>query len=174
MTTNPRIRVRDATPADAPIITEIHYKAFAHGIMDQLMYPNGVTEDNRAKFAARLFPPPRSEDEKAKKGENMVWVAEYVPDDGPAEIVAFSRWTLYRQPRPEEVWKVDAAYKPTLEMFGQGANIEVIDTFVGEMRRMSERAAKGEAMLCKYWQRCLLEVLHSSHCHSPWYSGLSS
>lgn len=151
MTTNLRIRVRKATPADKDAISDIHFDAFDDNVMSQLMYPNGPSDDSKAKFRARLFPdsPPKDD---AKNGEGFLYVAELLPEDGPAdgsgEVVAMAKWTLYREQRPEEEWKTEE-FTATRDMFGEGAELDVVNAFIGEMHRVQRDLAKGEASLCK-------------------------
>lgn len=156
MTSSPRIRVRKATQADVPDIIDIHFTAFDDNIMNKLMYPNGPSEETKAKFGANIMSQPAKADSPEKaatKGENLVFVAEYLPEggpaDGPGEVVAIAKWTLYRQQRPEEEWKAED-FRPTVEAFGEGCNLEVIDEFIGEMNRKQRDHAKGEAALCTY------------------------
>lgn len=155
MTSNPRIRVRDATPADVETMVDIHFAAFGKSVMTRLMFPAGVSEDARAKFAASFFPPAPAGDgaePRPKNGQTLICVAEYLPEDGTAdgagEIVAFAKWTLYAEPRTEEEWKADAR-KPTVEMYGEGVDLAAVDTFLGEFSRRRAEYAKDEPTFCK-------------------------
>lgn len=148
--TKPFIRVRKAELADTDAIVRIHYEAFDDDVMNQLMYPGGATEASRKRFGERVFPRPQSDEELAKHGETILNVAEYFPEgpDGPGEVVAFSKWVLHRNPRTEEQWKSED-YVPTVENFGEGADLSVINAFIGELNRKQRDHAKGEAALCK-------------------------
>ncbi len=161
--TRPQLRVRQATPADIDAAVDVHFAAFDDNVMNQLMYPGGVTADGKAKFASHLLPPPAAaaaaaEDETeapegdSTKTEAFLCVAEYVdPDaaaDAPGEIVAIAKWLLQRAPLPEEEWKKDRP-AATTESWGEGCDVAVVDAFIGRMTRMQQEHAKGEAALCK-------------------------
>ncbi|KAK3945212.1 hypothetical protein QBC46DRAFT_277620 [Diplogelasinospora grovesii] len=140
----PRIRIRDAVPADAGAITEINYAAFGPDIMDKLMYPNGVSDNARRKFESGLFAPKHP----SAKGETIIKVAELLPvsdNDGPGEVVAFSKWVLYREPRPEAEWNVE--HLDTAETLGEGVNVDVYNNFFGAMHRKRRQWAKGDPVL---------------------------
>ncbi|KAK4240437.1 hypothetical protein C8A03DRAFT_42051 [Achaetomium macrosporum] len=142
-----RIRVREGTATDVDAIVDIYCAAFSDNVMDQLMYPGGVSEDTRRKFAAKVLP--RSTSEGGKE-ESFLCVAEYLPvgspGDAPGEVVAFAKWALYREPRTEEEWKADE-FKATTDTHGEGCDPSVINAFIGEMTRKQRDHAKGEAAL---------------------------
>ncbi|KAK4132009.1 N-acetyltransferase-like protein [Trichocladium antarcticum] len=149
MTTTSRIRIRAGTPADLDALTELHFDAFEDNVMSPLMYPNGPSEDCKAKFRGQLLPPPAAQKDK-KKGEPFLYVAELLPEDGLAdglpEIVAMAKGTIYREQRPEEEWK--APLPPiTADDFGEGADIAVVNAFIGQLNLRQQELAKGEAML---------------------------
>lgn len=143
---NPRIRVREAVPADAEAITNTLFDGFSVDAMNQLMYPNGVSDESRSKFAALLFSPiPPSE------GEKLMMVAELLPEgsDGPGEIVAFSGWRLFRNPRAEEEWNVKEEPK-TQEQLGEGCDVRVFNEFIGGLHRKRREHMKGDPGLGKF------------------------
>ena len=151
--TRPRLRVRQATSADIDAAVDIHFAAFDDNVMNQLMYPGGVTADGKAKFASHLLPaPPPAAEAPATKGEAFLCVAEYLPEDAPAnapgEIVAFAKWLLQRVPLAEDEWKKDRS-AATTESWGDGCAVAVVDAFIGKMTLMQQEHAKGEAALCK-------------------------
>ncbi|KAG7292835.1 hypothetical protein NEMBOFW57_002880 [Staphylotrichum longicolle] len=150
-TNNPRIRVREATPADIDAIVDIHFAAFDDNVMNQLMYPGGPSADSRAKFGANVFPRPESNaGDAAKKGQSILCVAEYLPEDATAdtsgEVVAFAKWLLHREPRVEAEWKGEE-FNATTESWGEGCDTAVVNAFIGEMTRIQRDHAKGEAAL---------------------------
>lgn len=142
---NPRIRVREAVPADAEAITNILNDAFSANPMRQLMYPNGVSDESRSKSAARLFLPTPSE------GETFMVVAELLPEgsDGPCEIVAFSDWCLFRNPRAEEEWNVQEVPR-TQEQLGEDCDVRVFNEFIGGLHRKRREHMKGDPGLGKF------------------------
>jgi GNAT superfamily N-acetyltransferase len=153
MATRPNLRVREATPADVEAIVDVHFAAFDDNIMNQLMYPRGVSADARNKFGAKILPPPTSEDagkDTTAKGQTLVYVAEYLPEgastDGPGEIVAYAKWLLQREPRPEEEWRKDD-FTATAEAWGDDCDLGVVDGFIGLMNRTQSEHAKGKAAL---------------------------
>lgn len=84
MTANPRIRVREATPADVEALVDIYFAAFDDNVMNQLMYPRGVSADSRRKFGEKLSPKPSAgsaAETTTKKEETFVYVAEYLPEE---------------------------------------------------------------------------------------------
>ncbi|KAJ4297331.1 hypothetical protein N0V88_004249 [Collariella sp. IMI 366227] len=147
-----RIRVREATPADVDAIAAINFSAFDDNVMNHLMYPGGPSESTRNKFAARILQQITAKGAPitAKAGEVLIAVAEYlpegVPSDGPSEVVAFARWLLHREPLTEEEWNVDDV-KATTETWGEGVNVDVVNTFIGGINRKQRDHAKGEAAL---------------------------
>jgi hypothetical protein len=151
MATNPRVRIREATPADVDAIVDVHFAAFDDDVMNQLMNPGGVSADARQKFGSRLlqqFAAPSGTDTSPPREENFLLVAEYLPEDGPGEVVALAKWLLHREPRTEEEQSAQV-FNATTEMFGQGCDIDVVNAFIGGMNRLQRDHAKGEAALCK-------------------------
>lgn len=153
MTANPRIRVREATPADVEALVDIYFAAFDDNVMNQLMYPRGVSADSRRKFGEKLSPKPSAgsaAETTTKKEETFVYVAEYLPEEdstGPGGVVAFAKWSLHREPRAEEEWKADD-FTATTETWGEDCDVAVVNAFIGEMNRIQRDHAKGEAALC--------------------------
>jgi hypothetical protein len=155
MTSNPRLRVREATRADIDAIVDINFTAFDDNVMNQLMYPGGVSADSRAKFGSKIFPADTAvgaAGSPAKRGEHFLCVAEYLPEDGPAdrpgEVVAFAKWLLHREPRTEAEWRGEE-FNATVETWGEGCDVAVVNAFIGEMTRIQRDHAQGEAALCK-------------------------
>jgi hypothetical protein len=152
MTTNPRIRVREATLADLDAVNTVHFAAFDNDVMSRLMYPNGISEDTLTKARARIFPT-RNPEDGTKKGQSFLYVAELLPEDGPAdgpgEIIAIAKWVLYPEQRPEEEWKTEN-FTATVETHGDSADLAVVNAFIGAMNQKQRDLAKGEAALCKH------------------------
>ncbi|KAI6381298.1 hypothetical protein MCOR25_001232 [Pyricularia grisea] len=140
-----RIRVRPGTPADTEAIVDIHYAAFEAGPTSKLLSPGGVTEDAKAKFGARIFPQP--EEGKKEEGEPLVFVAELVGDDGAQpELVAFSKWTLFRTERSRDQWDVERP-PMTVEMLGEGSDADVFNAFIGRMHEYKSKYIQGQKHL---------------------------
>lgn len=144
--TNPRVRVREATPADLDVLIDIHFDAFGPNVMGELLSPGGVTEEQKKKFGETILPPATP---VPSEGETIVQVAELLPenDDGSApEVVAWGKWVLFRHPRTEEEWNVEIPYE-TLETLGEGANPEVHNAFLRGIHVKRRDLAKGDPVL---------------------------
>ncbi|KAK0734723.1 hypothetical protein B0T26DRAFT_670977 [Lasiosphaeria miniovina] len=140
-TATPRIRVREATPADARQMADVQFEAFGPDVFNRLMYPAGDTEDSRQRFAAGLFQPETPE--APKKEESVLTVAELLPEEfGQAEIVAFARWIVRRESRPEEEWNVPEPPR-TAEQLGKDCNIEVFTYFIGALHDKRREHTRG-------------------------------
>jgi hypothetical protein len=155
MAAKPRLRIREATLDDFDAVVDVHFAAFDDNVMNQLMYPGGVSADAKKAFGTKIFKRPDPEDGgagTARKGEPFVYVAEYLPEDGstdgPGEIVAYAKWLLHREPQPEEEWRGEV-FNATPEAWGEGCDVAVVNAFIGEMTRVQRDHAKGEAALCK-------------------------
>ncbi|KAK5651509.1 hypothetical protein OQA88_11963 [Cercophora sp. LCS_1] len=121
---NPRIRIREATRADAAIMTEIQFAAFGTDVINQLMFPT-VTEDAKKKHTASVLADMTPDGKKSS--ETILMVAELLPEDasvnGPGEVVSFGKWILRRQPVSEGEWSVETPV--TAEMLGEGSNVDI-------------------------------------------------
>ncbi len=157
--TSPRIRLRDATPADVERMTEIFFVAFGRDPGNRLMHPNGFSASAREKFSAGFFPPKPPADkpgrgpngEHPQQGEKVVMVAELVSSDQQgneaASIVAYARWTIHREPREEWDWNYD---KPeTAESLGEGVSVEVYTKFIGNLKRLARKHARGDPCISR-------------------------
>jgi hypothetical protein len=144
----PRIHIREATPDDVDSLVDIHFDAFGGGIMSRLLNPNGPTQEARAKFASMFFP---EAIENPTGVEPFTMVAELLPKDATdtdsPEIVAFGRWLLCRQPRPESEWNVETVM--TAEQLGEGVDVDFHNSFIGGLRRKNALLAKGDPCLRK-------------------------
>lgn len=147
---NAQIRIRDPTPADLSVMTDIHFDAFGTNVMGKLLSPGGVTAEQKKRFAANLLPLPEP---TIENGEVILKVAELFPegtsDDAAAgEVIAFAKWELYRHPRTEEQWNVDIPLQ-TFETLGEGSNPEVHNAFLRVLHIMRRDLAKGNPVLSK-------------------------
>lgn len=148
VTSNARIRIRDATPADLPVMADIHFDAFGTNVMGKLLSPRGVTEDQKQKFAAQLYPPPEP---TIENGELILKVAELFPegvsdDAAPGEVIAWAKWELYRHPRTEEQWNVEIPLQ-TAETLGEWSSPEVHNAFLRALHIKRRDLAKGDPVL---------------------------
>ncbi|KAK4144435.1 uncharacterized protein C8A04DRAFT_11560 [Dichotomopilus funicola] len=150
MATKSRLRVRAATQGDIKTMADIHFAAFADNIMNQLMYPRGVSEDCKTKFELKLMPAVPAEETTPPRTQGFVCVVEYLPQGGPSdrpgEIIAYAKWRLQREQQPEEEWKGKELHATT-ETWGDVCDVSVVNAFMGEMDRAQQQHAKGEAAL---------------------------
>lgn len=143
------MRVRPAEAADVDAIARIFFAAFAADPLNLIMYPGGPTEDAVAKFAGSIFDVP------VEGREVPVVVAELVGEgDGEgegqdgAEVVAFGKYVVFSQTRPEEEWNKPLVF--TAENLGEGADLDVFNGFIGGLHRMRTAAVRGDAHVCKW------------------------
>ncbi len=145
----PRIHVREGTPADVPILTKIHFDAFAPDPAGQILNPKGLSEDAKLKFGIGLFPPDTPGVKSSE--ESLVTVAELLPedgpDDGPGEIIAYGKWSIYREARPKEEWDVDLVF--TADMVGEGGDPEAYQFFIGGLAKLTKSFTRGDPHMCK-------------------------
>jgi hypothetical protein len=153
-TAKPRIRIRDATPADVDSIVDVHFSAFGTDVMQEILYPGGPSESSRKSFGQSLFPPAKEgpEAEKPQKGKQILMVAELIPEgDGAAEktpeIVAFAKWYYYHAARTEEEWNVEEIM--TEERLGEGADVKVFNEFIGGTHRLRKKHSGGIPAVCE-------------------------
>lgn len=156
--TNPRIRVRDATPADLDVLTDIHFDAFGTDAMGPLLNgPGGLTEDQKIKFGETLLAPATP---LPSEGETIVKVAELLPEnDGgsAAEVIGFGKWVLFRHPRTEEEWNVEIPYE-TMETLGEGSAPEVHNAFLRAIHVKRRDLAKGDPVLSEFYMHLHLRI----------------
>jgi hypothetical protein len=149
-------------------IVRIYFDAFGRGIMNRLMYPGGVTAENRAVYASIL--PAKIASQKTEKSENdpspkklpvetFVMLAELLPEGhekeaseaaaaaAKAEVIAVSVWAVYREPRPEHEWNVQRPM--TIEEFGPGADLVFVEEFLGRLKEM-KKWMKGDPGASKF------------------------
>ncbi|OIW34153.1 N-acetyltransferase-like protein [Coniochaeta ligniaria NRRL 30616] len=149
------IRVRKGTRADINDVVRINVDAFGPGIMNKLLYPNGMSEEGQSKFAATMAKIVEdaevgsSDDSKPKSYESFLAVAETVADEDqstPApEVIAFAWWETWREPRSEEEWDVS---EPVSAYSTEGANDEIMEAFIGGIRAMRRRNTRGDPGTC--------------------------
>lgn len=147
----PRVRIRRATPNDARAIAKVHFEAFGPGVMNRLMHPDGVSDDVRVKFAGSIFPPTEKAAEEQPSAEVIVMVAELEEDGRDPAIVAFAKWKLVRDERPQEEWEKEGEEPMTEEQLGQGANAAVYNTFINGLHQMKKRWVKGEPHIREFF-----------------------
>ncbi|KAH8897501.1 N-acetyltransferase-like protein [Thozetella sp. PMI_491] len=165
----PGIGIRDGTPADTSQLIDLFYEAFAEDAVTSRMHPNGVTTSAKEKFGLAFSPPgtpskepgPGPNGEQRKKPKVIVKVVETLPSDqssqaGAGEIIAFSLWTLYNEPREE--WDWDMEIVPTVESFGEGVDLEVANDFIGGLKRKDRQHLRGDRHL-------MLNILATSSKH---------
>lgn len=148
------IRVRKATRADIDDVVRVYVDAFGPGVMDKLMYPNGMSEEAKSKLAAPMTETVDNavasggDVSKAKAKETFLHVAEADFSEGRSnpEVIAFAWWDIWREPRLEEEW---SAPDPPVPSTADGANKEVLEAFMGGIHDMRRRNMRGDPAICK-------------------------
>jgi hypothetical protein len=129
--------------------------------MNKLLYPDGMSDQAKSKFAATLAKivedaeAGSSDDSEPKAYESFLAVAETVPEhnqSGP-EVIAFAWWETWRQSRSEQEWNVT---EPVSAYSAEGANDEIMEAFIGGIRAMRRRNMRGDPGICK---RCPVFIL---------------
>lgn len=153
---NPRlpIQVRKATRADIDNIVRINVDAFSPGIMTQLMYPTGMSDDAKSKYRAgvtKLIEEDEAneiDNSKPKPKEAFIVVAETVPGElqTSPEVIAYASWGIWREPRKEEEWNV---VEPVSAYTAEGANDDFMEAFMGGIHTLRRRNMKGDPGICK-------------------------
>lgn len=156
------LRIRKATPADVPDLVRVQYDAFGPGVMNRLMFPDGGSEDARAKFGKGLFPEEGEDDDlqPSSAASIIIMVAELLPvaEGEQPEIVAYGKWRLVKEPVPEAKWSAED--KPlTAEVLGEGSRPDVFNAFIGSLHRMGKKWRKGDPILCKLSPHCTVASL---------------
>lgn len=143
---SPQLRIRPATVADVDTIVDLHNDSFGPGIMNRLMYPNGISAESDAKFAASLTkmletPPTRA------SGDVQIWLAELADQGAEPEVIAFAMWTVFGEERPEDEWHVVSS----LGSPGGDTDVAIYDEFIGGLHEMRTKWMRGEPALCEYY-----------------------
>lgn len=150
------IRVRKGTRADISDVVRINVEAFSPGIMNRLLYPNGMSDEGKSKFAATLTKivedaeAGSSDESKPRAHESFLAVAETVGDDAQSrpEVIAFAWWEIWRGPRSEGEWNVT---EPVSAYSAEGANDEIMEAFIGGIRAMRRRNMRGDPGVCTWF-----------------------
>lgn len=183
----PRIRIRNATEADLPAISRIHYDAFGPGVMMRLMHPpqGQPTDAALAAFEKSLrsaLPEQRptttttttaaalsttaGQKKRELPVEFVLMVAERLlpgQDGGEGEVIAFAKWKVVKEELTEEEWNVDVKDQ-TVEELGVGTDVDVYNAFISELVRTAKGLQKGEPLLC---EDCCCSLLCPSLPFSP-------
>jgi hypothetical protein len=155
------IRVRKATRADIDDIVRVNVDAFGPGVMNKLMYPHGMSDYAKSKFASSMIKivddaeASASDDSKPKAKQSFLLVAEIdsAEERSSPEVIAFAWWDVWREPRLEDEWNVP---EPVSTDPAEGANDEIMEVFIGGIRAMRRRNMRGDPGVCK-----LLHFVHS-------------
>lgn len=119
------LHLRVGVNADLERIMDIQFEAFGPDPWNQTLFPNGISPDSRARLT-----------EYAKKDmdENPhVTFMTVVDTELDNQIIAFGKWYIYKQERPESEWN-----KSDSRVWGEDTNREAIHAFftpLGEKRR---------------------------------------
>ena len=123
--------MQPAVEADLERIVEILFEAFAPDPLTQIMFPRGG-EDPEAKNKAL--------EQNRKDFHNpVITYMKIVDTDLNDEVIAFAKWYIYKEARPESEWK-----KPEVRDYGEGANQEAIDAFFGQLTEKRWKHLEGK------------------------------
>lgn len=135
--------MQEALEADIPRMLDIMYAAFHDDPWDRIMFPQ--------------VPPPESRTASTKRwrheisGDPHVTVLKVVDTDKGNEIIAFARWHIYRDKRPESEWKSVAPRD-----WDEGTNVEAANAFFGAIREKRQKVMKGDPHCCRINIQCPL------------------
>lgn len=80
-----------------------------------------------------------------------VIVAELMPpNDEEPEIIAIAKWKFVKEALPVEVWRDSKQHEMTQEELGEGANLELLRTFLGRMHQFQREAMRGDRCLREF------------------------
>ncbi|MCJ1377857.1 hypothetical protein MMC17_000953 [Xylographa soralifera] len=122
--------------ADMERAMEIQDRAFSTELWDQIMFPNGINATVKAIMVGRA--------RKDFHNPNTVFM-KVVDTDHDNEMIAFARWYIYRQERPESEWNKPRERRD----FGPDANNEALNEFMGilDEKRMKHMAGEPHCLL---------------------------
>ena len=129
--------VQKAQEADIPRCLDIMYAAFSNDPWDRIMYPQ--------------TPPPNARGNSTRRWryeileDPHITVLKVVDTDEKDEIIAFGRWHVYRNERPESEWKNMAPRD-----WDEGTNVEAANAFYSAIRQTRKKFMKGDPHCCKY------------------------
>ena len=153
-TSNPQIRIRDATATDIDRLVDLFFTAFSSDAGNKLMYPDGISASAREKFASRMLsshtattgPGRGPNGQHPKAADILVKVAELTAPQGPegkgSEIIAFARWMWHKEQR--EDWDWDYSPYLTAESMGEGVNLEMANAFLGGLNKLEGKYTGGD------------------------------
>ena len=139
--------LKPAVEADLEHIVDIQFEAFAPSPFSQLMFLCGVTPE------AKLLAVERS---RRDFDDPVIKYVKVVDTDLDNKAVAFAKWHIYREERPESEWM-----KAETRDYGEGSNREVIDEFWGQIteKRRTHLGGQPHCRMKKYFQRMASQLL---------------
>ena len=127
--------VEKAEERDIPRLLDILYAAFHDDPWDRIMFPQ--------------IPPPEARMPTTKRLQHDISVdptaffLKVIDTERNNEIIAFARWNIYRNERPESEWKV----APPRE-WDEGTNVDAANEFINAIRQKRQKIMAGKPHLC--------------------------
>ena len=116
--------IQPVVDADVERTVEIQFAAFAPSLWNQIMFPDPLNPDMKAKISER---------NRRMLHDPVIAFMKVVDTDRNNEMIAYSRWSIYKYERPESEWA-----KQEKRNYGEGVNVEAFESFInalGEKRR---------------------------------------
>ena len=120
-----------AVEADIERMIEVMYRAMSEDPWDRIMFPTTPEPNNRTNSITRW---------KNEMHTNPTQWLMKVVDTDLNEIIAFARWNIFRQERPESEWK-----KQEKRQWDEGTNVEAANAFMYAIIEKRQRVMGGKA-----------------------------
>ncbi|RDW58485.1 hypothetical protein BP5796_12415 [Coleophoma crateriformis] len=144
------LHLQPAIPSDASALTQIFFSAFhPEDPFEALIYPYGATPkamEHGYKSIAKNFEDP-----------NVYYLkvvdTEIAPDNKGSEIIAWARWKIWREERPQELWDVSwQLEQPDLSKAKDGViddvDVRVEQVFYDKLQEMRRKYIRDMSSLC--------------------------
>jgi len=134
------IELHPMTEADVDAHLEIMWASFGPDLMS-VFYPNGMSADDGEHMKADTLKAMR----KSKPTEQTLYI-KAIDTDLPSgkQIVSTAKWQIYPRQRSEEELDRDAEEGSRDSMFSEGANVEAMKAFFGELVEKRRERFGGE------------------------------
>ena len=126
--------IQRAVDDDIDRILDIQFAAFEPDFFNRLLFTFPISPDAKAPFV-----------EWARRDikDPTITYMKAVDTERDNEIVAFAKWHIYKQERPESEWN-----KAEEREWGEGVNVELANEFFGKMQDGRRRNMGGKPYCC--------------------------
>ncbi|MCJ1476051.1 hypothetical protein MMC13_004716 [Lambiella insularis] len=124
---------------DLDRLVEVRTRAFAGNPWNEVMFPSAVSSRSHTALVER--------ERKILKSPDSVFV-KITDTERDNELIALARWYIYKHERPESEWNK----KNETTDWGEGANVDAVETFMGELHKRRKQYIAGRP-------HCLLSLL---------------